>query len=234
MERVDRYGYTIKRCTVEDKKEAISSNEPVEPAPAAAKEERTVFKDEQLIKERHQEHRKKYTGIETGIYSGEEFLEFEETRLFQERVGVVLPVKFQDMLPEDAKKKYPSEQRPQIIKTNSNGTVNFAFNLLEQEIEEEMLEAAVRDFVRVMKRLYPTNICLKIEQGQGTHLPYASAEFTSLAVNENLYNMVGISPIGKDLLMFLFNCPFDKRTDWSLCMTQIRGSIADYSEEEEK
>lgn len=226
---MDRYGYTLKRNTAKTESKASAEHGPADPTPAA---EKKVYEDEQVIKERHQEIRKKYTGIETGIYSGEEFLEFCETRLFQEKVGVVLPVTFKDMPPEDARRKYPSEQRPPIIKTNVNGTVNFAFHLIEQEVEEELLKSAIRDMTRVMKRLHPTNICLKIENGQGIHLPYASVEFTSLAVNENLYNMIVISPIGKQLLMLLFNCPFDIRDDWSHCLTEIRGSIADYSEEE--
>lgn len=191
-----------------------------------------MYKDEEIAEERYWARRRKFTGIETGIYSGMEFLEFCETKLFQDKVGVVLPVSFTEMTIGEAKKKYPSEQRPQVIMTNQDGTINFAFNLLEQKLEAEMLEAAVRDFVRVMKRLYPTNICLKIETGQGIHLPYASMEFTSIAVNENLYNMVMLLPIGDELLMLLFNCPFDKRGEWTQCLTQIREQMVDYDKEE--
>lgn len=191
-----------------------------------------MYKDEEIAEERYWARRKKFTGINTGIYSGKEFLEFCETKLFQDKVGVVLPISFTQMPIEEAKKKYPSEQRPQVIMTNQDGTINFAFNLIDQKMDTDKMEAAVQDFALVMKRLYPTNICLKIETGQGIQLPFASMEFTSIAVNANLYNMVMLVPIGDELLMLLFNGPFDKRTEWTCCLTQIREKIVDYSKEE--
>lgn len=190
-----------------------------------------MFKDEEIIEQRYWERRKVFTGIDTGIYSGEELLKFCEVLLFENSVGVVLPTTFLNMLPNEAEKKYPSGQRPQIIKTNEDGTVNFVFNLIEQKMEIHQLEEIIHDFVRVMKRLYPTNICLDIKKGVGINLPYASMEFTSMAVNENLYNMLIVSLIGEKLLMMLFNCPFRIRNEWSFCLSQIRENIADYSKE---
>lgn len=189
------------------------------------------MKDEELAEKRYWERRKKYTGTDTGIYFEDELLEFVEVCIFK-KAGVLIPAAFQDMTPEEARKKYPSEQRPQIIKTNKSGSVNFAFNLLEQKLEEEQLEAVLQDFLRVMKRLHPTNICLNMESGRKNerYTPYASMEFTSTAINENLYNMIVISPIEEELLMMLFNCPFEQRTEWLISLTQIRESIVCYRE----
>ncbi len=188
-----------------------------------------MLKDEELAEKRYWERRKKFTGIDTGIYFEDELLEFSEVCIF-EKAGVMLPVAFQDMTLEEARKKYPSEQRPQIIKTNKSGSVNFAFNLLEQKLEEKQMEAVLQDFLRVMKRLHPTSICLNLESGRKNewYMPYASMEFTSTAINENLYNMIVISPIGEELLMMLFNCPFEQRTEWLVCLAQIRESIVCY------
>lgn len=191
-----------------------------------------MYKDEEIAEERYWARRKKFVGIETGIYSGKDFIEFCEKRLFEDKVGVVLPISFEEMTIEEAKKKYPSEQRPQIIMTNLDATINFAFNLVKLNMETDKMEGAVQDFALVMKRLYPTNICLNIEAVQGIQLPYAFIEFTSMAVNANLYNMVMIMPIGDELLMLLFNCPFDQRGEWTHCLTQIREGIVDYSKEE--
>lgn len=190
-----------------------------------------MYKDEEIAEARYWERRKKYTGIETGIYSGEEFLEFSECYLFDKKVGIVLPITFKDMPPDEAMRKYHSEQRPQIIKTNTDKTVDFAFNMISEKMEPEQLGAAVNDFARVMKRLFPTNICLKIETGQGDYIPYASMEFTSAAINENMYNMLILSPVGDELLMTLFNCPYERSTEWSRCLLQIRDGIVDYSKE---
>lgn len=190
-----------------------------------------MYKDKEIAENRYRERRKKYTNVDTGIYDGDEFLEFTEVRIFG-KMGVVLPVLFQDLSPGEAKKKYPSEERPQIIKSSGDGSVNFSFNFLRQKMEEDELEAAISDFVRTMKRLYPTNICLGMEKKKGVHLPYAAVDFTSTAINENLYNMVAIYPIEESLFMMLFNCPFEKRTEWSGCLPQIKERVIYYQEGE--
>ena len=41
-----------------------------------------MLKDEEIAEQKYQERRKRYSGIETGIYSGDEFIEFSETCLF--------------------------------------------------------------------------------------------------------------------------------------------------------
>lgn len=191
-----------------------------------------MHKDEELAQERYWARRKKFTSVETGIYAGEEWIEFKETRIFQ-TVGVILPVTFQDMDVAEARRKYPSEQRPKIIKTNLDGSVNFTFNLVNQKLEETQLEAVVTDFARVMKRLYPTNICLKLEEGCGAGLPYAAMEFTSVAINENLYNMLAAYKLKDQLLLFLFNCLYESRTEWENCLVQIRERVTDHSEDKE-
>lgn len=191
-----------------------------------------MYQDEEIAKRRYWENRKKYTNVDTGIYTGDEYVEFAETRIYG-NIGVILPLSYQDMDLADAKKKYPSEQRPQIIKTNSEGTINFAFNLLPEQIEADQLKAAANDFVNVMKRLYPTNLCLDIKTGQGASLPYASIEFTSMAVNENLYNQIVLFAAEEGLLMMLFNCPFGSRTEWAGCLPQIIERLVQYQEEEQ-
>lgn len=183
---------------------------------------RIVFEDKQIAEQRYWEKRKKFTGIGTGIYSRDELLEFREFRLFSGKVGVILPVVFNDMEIEEARQKYHSEQRPEIIKTNSDGSINFAFNLVGQADPNRKPETIIFDFRRMMKLLHPTNICLNIDSKPDAPCPYAWMEFTSCAVNENLYNMLSLYLIGDELLMMMFNCPLEERTEWLLCLSQIR------------
>jgi hypothetical protein len=189
-----------------------------------------MLKDEEIAEQKYQERRKRYSGIETGIYSGDEFIEFLETCLF-EQVNIMLPASFHDMPADEARRKYPSEQRPQIIKTNREGTIDFGFNLLDETIEEEQLESVAHDFVRVMKRLYPRNLCLKVEKGQGISFPYAAVEFISTAIDGSLYNMVVLMSIKGKMMQMLFNCPCDRKEDWAGCLLQIREKISEYEEE---
>lgn len=172
-----------------------------------------------------------FSSLKTGIYVEGELVQFRETMLFNNEIGIMLPVVFQDMEPEEARKKYFSEQRPQIIKTNEDGTVNFSFNLLERKVGVRQIETVIQDFYHVLKRFQPMSVCLEIGSELYDPVPCAWMEFVSSALDENLYNLFTIYPIDDKLLMIMFNCPFAKSMDWACCLLQIRKSIAIYGEE---
>lgn len=167
----------------------------------------------------------RHTSIETGIYVGNELLRFCKTNLFHHEVEIFLPITFRDMKLEEAQRKYFSEHRPQIIKTNEDGSVNFTFNLVDKEIGKEQLEAVIDDFYQVLKRFQPMSVCLETGSELEEPVPFAWMEFVSNAIDENLYNMLTIYPMGTKLLMGMFNCPFKERTKWVHCIAQIRKSI---------
>lgn len=52
-----------------------------------------MFEDEKIAEERYWKRRAQYNGIDTGMYSGNELLEFGESRIF-DKVGIFLPVNF--------------------------------------------------------------------------------------------------------------------------------------------
>lgn len=189
-----------------------------------------MFEDEKVIEARQLERMNRFTSIKTGVYMEGELIQFEETMLFDNEIGMMLPAAFQDMEPDEARKKYFSEQRPQIIKTNEDGSVNFSFSLVERKIGIEQLEAVIQDFHRVLKRFQPMSVCLEMDSELFDPVPCAWMEFISSALNENLYNMLTIYPIGEKLLMAMFNCPFQKCMDWAYCLSQIRKGIVIYGE----
>lgn len=184
-----------------------------------------MLDEEKVVAARHLEWINRYTSIETGIYVDGELIHFHDTMLFDDELSVSLPVTFKDMEPEEARKKYFSEQRPGIIKTNEDGSVNFCFNMIDRSVTVEQLEAVIQDFYRVLKRFQPMSVCLDTGSEPGNETPSAWMEFISNALNENIYNVLTIYPVGEKLLMSMFNCPFEKRIDWVNCLSQIRKSV---------
>ncbi len=188
--------------------------------------------DERAIDARQFERMNRYTSIDTGIFVEGELIQFHETMLFNNEIGMILPASFQDMEPAEARKKYFSEQRPQIIKTNEDGSVNFSFSLVDKKVENEKLVVVIKEFHRVLKRFQPMSVCLEMGEELYDPVPNAWMEFISNALNDNLYNMLTIYPIGGRLLMAMFNCSFQKRMEWINCLPQIRKSIVIYSRED--
>lgn len=71
-------------------------------------------------------------------------------------MSILLPKSFID-LPDSMKKiKYPSEQRPHIIKISLDTSVNFRFSLLP--IRNEQTKDAVKQFKTALKRVNPAYV----------------------------------------------------------------------------
>ena len=78
------------------------------------------FIDEEIIQMRNKNRK---ISLEEGVLIKGEFIEFEPVKLFDDKLEIMLPKTFVDMPSDLAKIKYPSESRPQIIKTDSTGGV---------------------------------------------------------------------------------------------------------------
>ena len=88
------------------------------------------YLDETILEIKRQKDKEENINIEEGVHIKNEYVEFEEIKLFNESMSILLPKSFID-LPDSMKKiKYPSEQRPHIIKTSLDTSVNFGFSLL--------------------------------------------------------------------------------------------------------
>ena len=189
-----------------------------------------MLKEEKVVADRHLEWINRFTSIETGIYIDGELIQFQETMLFNNELGVSLPSTFREMTKDEAKKKYFSEQRPEIIRSNEDGSINFCFNMIDKSIKEDQMEGVIHEFYRVLKRFQPMSVCLDTGSELEDEAPSAWMEFISNALNENIYNVLIIYPAGDRLLMIMFNCPFEKRIPWSNCLSLVRKSVVLYGD----
>ncbi|MDE6951985.1 MAG: hypothetical protein K2P64_13880, partial [Lachnospiraceae bacterium] len=82
------------------------------------------FLDEKIVEFRSRARKEKYCTLETGMYIKNELIQFERKVLFREKLSIMLPVSFVDLPPDMVKVKYTSQQRPQVIKTSLDTTVN--------------------------------------------------------------------------------------------------------------
>ena len=99
------------------------------------------FLDEKIMEMRRQEKQKELNIREDGLIVKGEKIEFQDTTLFQEKMLILLPTSFVDMPQKIARLKYPSEQRPQIIKTDLLGSTNVAFNLFDKAMSRRSYQS---------------------------------------------------------------------------------------------
>ena len=114
------------------------------------------YTDKEVAENRAQKEEGKYKDIYAGeVRCGSEVLFFEPINLYDNRFSVMLPKSYVDMPKALAKMKYPMENRPAVIKTNNDTTVNFAFGYYNQDFSENQVESAAKGMKAGLVRMSP-------------------------------------------------------------------------------
>lgn len=192
--------------------------------------EKDGFFDEKILEYRKRARDEKYCSLETGMYIKDEFIQFERKVIFQEKMSIILPTTFVDLPSNIAKLKYISEQRPQIIKTSLDTTVNLGFTMTDIEIHPEQVEALCKQAKSALKRVNPAII---FYEGQvESDLSLGWFEFKSYGIDSNAYNLMFVTIIKGKMLHGVFICNYDDALEWRDAARQMMHSIRDISKEE--
>lgn len=194
------------------------------------------FLDEKILEMKREKEKAKNNDItQGGVYIKEEFVEFEEVKLFNESMGILLPKSFVN-LPENMKRvKYPSESRPQIIKTSLDTSVNFCFSLLQMPIKNEQTIEAVKQFKTILKRVNPAYVFFDLKQekiGENEEKTVSWFDFKSYGIDFPMYNIMYVVPIKNKVMHGIFNCLYKDVEEWKEYAFQVIKSIKENIEEQ--
>ncbi|MDE6388740.1 MAG: hypothetical protein K2L82_13160 [Lachnospiraceae bacterium] len=189
------------------------------------------FLDEEIMEFRKSAKKSKYNSLETGMYIKDRLVHFEETQVLNEKVSVMLPEGFVDMPHEVAKMKYPSEQRPQVIKTSDDGTVNFTFSLYDTEFNERQMEDALGQFKAIIRKVNPAFIFYDFVVETDKALGWF--DFKSYGIDEQIYNVMYLTPVEGKLMHGIFNCLYRDILEWKEPVHQIMMSVTDLTQKKE-
>lgn len=155
-----------------------------------------------------------------------EVLEFVETTLFGDTISVLLPKSFVDMPKPIAKIKYPSESRPQVIKTDLTGITNFTYSLFDVQADERQLLEAAEATQKILKKVNPALMLLDDPQWIETeHTKSVWFTYKNSALDMLIYYAAHYTRIGNKLLYGIFNCDLGTYTDWEPLVPQVIESI---------
>lgn len=182
-----------------------------------------------ILELRKQKHSTEHP--EDGMYIKGEKIMFAAIQLFDGKMELLLPDSFVDLPGKLAKIKYPSEYRPQIIKTNLLGDVNFAFNLFPQQVSSDQLSIAARTFAKMIKQMNPSTVFYdKATEDLGdTKLSWF--DFKGYAMDGQLYYIYYVTSIGGNLLHGIFNCRMEDMQEYKEPAFLAIRSIRDLTEE---
>lgn len=169
-----------------------------------------------------------YNGIK--IYG--QWIYFERRPLANETITMMLPKSFVQMDPDMAKKKYPSEQRPETILTDGTGTVNFMFQYMEAEVNDDTIERFRNQIFGMMKRVNPGIKEREIGSVEVSGKRIAYVEFSNPAMDGKLYNLMIYLAVKGQPLMGSFNCRTKEMKYWRPVAFEMMQSIEIVESEE--
>ena len=142
------------------------------------------------------------------------FYEFEETEFFDGALKMHIPNTFFDMPLEARKFKYPSENRPEIIKCNNTGRIVITLNIIESPLNDEYVGQLKEMMILINKRLNPANIFFDEGIIEVDSKKTAYYDFKSSALDDYLYNFVFLFEFKGKTLMGTFSCGYSSHEQW--------------------
>lgn len=154
------------------------------------------------------------TGALSEMRIGETEIIFEERKLLDGKIKMMMPSHFTILPPEVAELKYPSANRPPVIYGNGNASINVTFNHTETPLEEEEVEL----FKEYMAENLPKDqtegewVGDGLEEINGQTVGYC--EFIVPAGEVNIYNILFFLSLNGKALLCSFNCIEEEMEDW--------------------
>ena len=145
---------------------------------------------------------------------GDRYYEFEEKEFFDGKVKMYIPKDFEDM-PQDARKlKYPSESRPEIIKSNEDGSIAVTFKIIDSPLDEEHVEELKNGMKVIVKKTNPANVFYEDGVLEVDSKNIGFFEFKGYAIDDSLYNIMFFLEFEGKTLMGTFSCKYKECKEW--------------------
>ena len=159
------------------------------------------------------------------IKIGERYYIFEETEFFDEKLKMYIPNNFQDM-PEEARKvKYMSENRPEIIKSNEEGSTAITLNIIDSPLSEDKVEELIKGMKNIIQKTNPANLFYDIGVEEIDSKNIGFFDFKSSAIDDYIYNIMFFFEIEGKTAMGTFSCRYSESPDWRDIAFQMISTI---------
>lgn len=188
--------------------------------------------DKEIIKLQKEKQKELYHDIADGVYIKEVLTKFERRSFFADKMSLLVPCDFIEMPNELARIKYPAAQRPQIILTTLDCTVNFSFSYFEQKISPDQIEQALDGYQHLIRQMNPANIFYQTHVEKSGKIDLGWFSYKGYALDEHLYNLLFVTSIDEKLFLGSFNCIFSEMKEWECYVIQMLKSITDHTVKE--
>ena len=173
-----------------------------------------------------QEKQEQQLSIHSEILFGDEKYTFSHREVPNTPLSMHLPESLILMSNASIKLKYPSVERPKIILTTINETVNFLYTPTEIEFPSTELKTTMEGFRAVLKRMNPSFVINEPQPLQTTQdKEIYWFDYRSPVMETELYNLMYATEVNGTLFMGGFNCLWKYRFQWKTLILQMMRTI---------
>ena len=183
------------------------------------------YYDKQIIPLKVRSSEAESMSLDTGYYIEGRLETFSKEQYFDDLLSIYIPESFIDMPDEIKEIKYPTNFRPEIIKTNLAGDVNLSISLLK--VGEDMeIKTLVTDFRNLLAKAHNGIKFLEYDEfdNDGFVKMYCF-DFIIPGIDERIYHKTGLGKIGRETVQVMFNCREPLAWTWKKAVNDILQNI---------
>ena len=183
------------------------------------------YYDKQIIPLKVRSSEAESMSLDTGYYIEGRLETFSKGQYFDDLLSIHIPESFIDMPDEIKEIKYPTNFRPEIIKTNLAGDVNLSISLLK--VGEDMeIKTLVTDFRNLLAKAHNGIKFLEYDEleKEGCVKMYCF-DFIIPGIDERIYHKTGLGKIGRETVQVMFNCREPLAWTWKKAVNDILQNI---------
>lgn len=156
---------------------------------------------------------------------GKRYYEFDESEFFDGKVKIYIPKDFEDMPLETRKFKYPSENRPEIIKSNEEGSIAITLNYIDSPLDEERVSELKDGMKIIIRKTNPANVFYEDGILEVENKNIGFFEFKSSAIDDFIYNLMFFFELEENTVMGTFSCLYREYKEWRDIAFQVLKTI---------
>lgn len=183
------------------------------------------YYDKQIIPLKVRSSEAEAMSLDTGYYIEGRLETFSKEQYFDKLLSIYIPESFIDMPDEIKEIKYPTNFRPEIIKTNLAGDVNLSISLIKVS-EDTEVKTLVTDFKNLLSKAHTGIKFLEYDEleKEGCVKMYCF-DFIIPGIDERIYHKTGLGKIGRETVQVVFNCRESLSWTWKKAVNDILQNI---------
>ena len=161
------------------------------------------YYDKQIIPLKVRSSEAESMSLDTGYYIEGRLETFSKEQYFDDLLSIYIPESFIDMPDEIKEIKYPTNFRPEIIKTNLAGDVNLSISLLK--VGEDMeIKTLVTDFRNLLAKAHNGIKFLEYDEfDNDCCVKMYCFDFIIPGIDERIYHKTALGKIGRETVQVI-------------------------------